>query len=149
MRVVIQRVERCSVMVDDMVVSSIKRGFLVLLGVHGGDTEADIDVLVRKCAGLRVFPDGNGRMNLAPADIQGEFLVVSQFTLYGDVRKGLRPYFGDAAQPDVAERYYNLFMARLRENGFTVKGGVFGAHMKVHLINDGPVTIIIDSREIA
>ena len=147
MKAVIQRIEHCSVAVEGAVVSSIGQGLLVLLGVHDDDTDVDIEVLARKCMGLRVFADDEGRMNLSAADIGGEFMVVSQFTLFGDVRRGLRPYFGEAAQPEVAEKFYLRFMDTLREGGFTVQGGVFGAHMKVELCNNGPVTIIIDTRE--
>lgn len=143
----VQRVERCSVRVDGVVISSIGPGMLILLGVHADDTGRDLELLTRKCAGLRIFPDGDGRMNRSITEIGGQILVVSQFTLFGDVRRGLRPYFGDAAIPEKANEYYERFMAVLSESGIPVKGGVFGAHMSVEIVNDGPVTIPIDTRE--
>jgi len=145
---VIQRVDNCSVTVDGATVSSIGRGLLVLLGVHRDDTEADIAVLVRKTAGLRVFSDSDDKMNLSIRDVNGSVIVVSQFTLFGDVRRGLRPYFGDAADPAVADEYYRRFMALLGEEGIDVQGGVFGAHMDVELVNNGPVTIILNSGDL-
>ena len=145
----IQRVTRCSVRAEGQEISSIGRGMLILLGVHKDDTDHDLGLLVRKCAGLRIFPDDAGKMNRSVMDIGGEVLVVSQFTLFGDVRRGLRPYFGDAAEPAKAESVYESFMAALRDTGIPVNGGVFGAAMQVELVNDGPVTIRIDSKEIA
>jgi D-aminoacyl-tRNA deacylase len=143
----IQRVERCSITVDDKIVGKIGRGVLILLGVHAEDNEKDITFLARKCVGLRIFPDDNGKMNLSVHDIGGEIIVVSQFTLFGDVKKGMRPYFGDAAEPEKANSYYEKFISSIAESGIKVEKGVFGAHMKVDLINDGPVTISINTRD--
>ena len=143
---VVQRVGKCSVTVDDSVVSRIGRGLLILLGVHRDDGDDDMKLIVRKCAGLRIFPDSEGKMNLSLADVKGDVIVVSQFTLFGDVKRGMRPYFGDAAAPDKGNEYYERFMQLLAAEGFSVQGGVFGAHMDVELLNDGPVTIILDSR---
>jgi D-aminoacyl-tRNA deacylase len=145
----VQRVGRCVVRVHGESISSIGRGRLILLAVHRDDTEHDLRLLVRKCAGLRIFPDDVGKMNRALADIGGEAMVVSQFTLFGDIHRGLRPYFGEAADPVKAETMYKEFMTALGETGIPVKGGVFGAFMQVELVNDGPVTIWIDSKEIA
>jgi D-tyrosyl-tRNA(Tyr) deacylase len=142
----VQRVDSCTVKVDDEIVSSIGQGFLILLGVHCEDTDEDLDLLARKCTGLRIFSDEEGKMNRSIADIGGSFMVVSQFTLFGDVRRGLRPYFGDAALPDKANEYYERFMGELAKTGRPVQGGVFGAHMHVEIHNDGPVTIPIDTR---
>lgn len=143
----VQRVSRCSVRVAGETISAIGPGMLILLGVHADDTERDLTLLARKCAGLRIFPDGEGKMNRAITGAGGEILVVSQFTLFGDVRRGLRPYFGGAALPEKANGYYERFMALLAESGIPVKGGVFGAHMEVEILNDGPVTIPLDTRE--
>ncbi len=145
MKAVVQRVDHCSVEVDSQTVSAIGRGLLILLGVAQGDDENDLRLLVRKCAGLRIFPDDEGRMNRSVLDVGGEILVVSQFTLFGDVKRGLRPYFGDAAEPETADSLYKDFMDSLAAEGLTVKGGSFGAHMHVSLLNDGPVTIILDT----
>jgi len=145
----IQRVLRCTVTVDGNPVSSIGRGMLIFLGVHGDDTERDLRALVRKCTGLRMFADDEGKMNRSLADIGGEVLVVSQFTLFGDVSRGMRPYFGQAAEPAKARSMYEAFMESMGETGVTVRGGVFGAAMQVELVNDGPVTIRIDSGDIA
>lgn len=143
----IQRVGRCSVAVDSQEVSSIGRGLLIFLGVHGDDTEHDLEILSRKCIGLRIFPDEEGKMNRSVLDCGGEIMVVSQFTLFGDIRRGLRPYFGEAAPPHKANDYYERFMGLLSESGIGVKGGVFGAHMLVDILNDGPVTISINTRD--
>jgi len=143
----VQRVDRCGVTVEETLVSSIGKGLLILLGVHRDDDESDLELLARKCIGLRIFPDEEYRMNRSVTDIGGEILVVSQFTLFGDVRRGLRPYFGEAAPPEKAVEYYERFMKLLAKSGIPVRGGVFGAHMRVDLINDGPVTISIDTRE--
>ncbi len=143
-----QRVNRCSVTVDDEIISSIESGLLILLGVHADDTKADLELLARKCLGLRIFEDDQGKMNRSVTDMDGDILVVSQFTLFGDVRRGLRPYFGEAAHPEKANDYYERFMALLRESGRTVRGGVFGAHMHLDILNDGPVTIPIDTKDI-
>jgi D-aminoacyl-tRNA deacylase len=119
---------------------------LILLGVHRSDTGADTALLARKCAGLRIFPDSRGRMNRSVIESGGEVLVVSQFTLFGDVRRGLRPYFGEAAEPQHANKLYEEFMGALEQAELSVQGGVFGASMQVELVNDGPVSIWIDTR---
>jgi D-tyrosyl-tRNA(Tyr) deacylase len=139
-RAVVQRVSEAAVTVDDEEIARIGRGLLVLLGVRTGDTEADADKLVRKLLALRVFEDDEGRMNLALADAGGEILCVSNFTLYGDTRKGNRPSFVDAAPPQDAEPLYE----RVRD-GLGARGGRFGARMALTLVNDGPVTLMIDT----
>ena len=144
----VQRVERCAVIVENQTVASIGCGLLILLGVHHEDNEKDIELLARKCLGLRIFPDDQCRMNLSVSDINGEIIVVSQFTLFGDVRRGLRPYYGEAALPEKANDYYEKFITALEESGISIKGGVFGAHMRVDFVNDGPVTISINTREL-
>ena len=143
----VQRVDRCGVTVEGERISSIGRGLLILLGVHRDDDERDLELLARKCIGLRIFPDEENKMNRSITDIGGEILVVSQFTLFGDVRRGLRPYFGEAALPEKANEQYERFMKQLAKSGIPVQGGVFGAHMRVELVNDGPVTISIDTRD--
>lgn len=147
MRAVIQRVKEASVKVDGRVVGVIGRGLLVFLGVGKEDTERDLDFMVRKIPRLRIFEDGEGRMNLSLQEVQGEVLCVSQFTLYGDCRRGLRPSFDEAAPPQVAQRYYEEFLFRLKREGIPVQSGVFGAFMEVELVNDGPVTILLESKE--
>jgi len=146
-RAVFQRVKSASVLVGEEEVSSIGPGALVLLGVGKGDTEKDVSYMAGKIAGLRVFSDDAGKMNLSLTDISGEVLVVSQFTLYGDVKKGKRPGFGQAAPPDKGERLYLKVVETLQGMGLPVKTGVFGANMQVELVNDGPVTILISSRK--
>jgi len=146
MRAVVQRVRRASVTVDSALSGAIEHGFLVLVGVAVGDDERDAAALAQKIAGLRVFSDANGAMNLPLDDVGGSVLVVSQFTLLGDVRKGRRPSFIDAARGEPAERLYELVAAKLRETGLRVETGVFGAHMDVELVNDGPVTILLDTK---
>ena len=148
MRAVIQRVSSAQVTVNGEVVGRIGRGFLVLLGVTTGDGEAEAGLLARKVAGLRVFEDAGGKMNLALPDIGGAVLAVSQFTLYADVRKGRRPSFIAAARPEQAEPLYQHFCTLLRVEGLEVQQGVFGAEMQVALVNDGPVTIWIDTAEL-
>lgn len=143
----VQRVERCAVTVENRTLASIGRGLLILLGVHNEDNEKDTEILARKCLGLRIFPDKQGKMNLSVTDIKGEIIVVSQFTLFGDVRRGLRPYFGDAASPEKANDYYEKFLAVLEKSGLSIQSGIFGAHMHVDILNDGPVTISINTRE--
>lgn len=146
MKAVIQRVSEASVTVDGAVVGAVGKGFLVLLGVMDGDTEADADVLAGKVARLRVFTDENDKMNLSVTDVDGEVLCVSQFTLCADVKKGNRPSFTPSAPPEEAERLYEYFTRRLLAEGVkNVERGVFGADMKVRLLNDGPVTILFDS----
>ena len=146
MRAVIQIVKHCKVHVDTDTVGAIGRGLLVLLGVTGTDTTSDADYLTDKIMNLRIFPDPQGKMNLAIGDIAGEMLVVSQFTLMGDCRKGRRPSFSQAAPPDLAEHLYEYFVKQVSRNGVTVKTGRFGAKMAVELINDGPVTFIVESK---
>ena len=143
----VQRVAACEVAVDDKIVGKIDRGMLILLGVHREDTDRDLELIARKCIGLRIFPDENGKMNRSVIDVDGEILVVSQFTLFGDVRRGLRPFFGDAADPAKGEEYYNRFMDMVSQAGIPVQGGTFGAHMMVNIVNDGPVTLTLDTRE--
>ena len=147
MRAVVQRVAQARVEVDGNVVGAIGRGFLVLLGVAGGDTPADAAYLAEKTAGLRVFEDAGGKMNLALGEVGGAVLAVSQFTLLGDCRKGRRPGFTDAAPPVLADTLYHEYVAALRAAGLTVATGVFRAEMQVHLVNDGPVTLLLDSRK--
>jgi len=144
---VVQRVSQASVEVDGHIVGQIGRGLLVLLGVGQHDTLEDAAYLARKIAGLRVFADAEGKMNLALADVGGGVLVVSQFTLYGDTRRGNRPSFVEAAPPAVGRRLYEQFCDLLAGQGLPVETGVFQAHMQVHLINDGPVTLWLDSAE--
>ena len=147
MRAVVQRVDSASVRVKDEIVGQIDRGFLVLLGVGTDDTDADAVALAEKIAGLRVFEDDDGKMNLALNDVDGRMLVVSQFTLFGDCRKGRRPSFVEAARPDQAERLYESFVAEVRGQGLQVETGRFQAHMDVSLVNYGPVTLLLDSRK--
>ena len=144
MRALLQRVSRASVTVDGRIVGQIDRGFVVLLGVTHADTRAEAEWVAAKIAGLRVFDDDAGKMNLSLADVGGALLVVSQFTLYGDARKGRRPSFSDAAAPEQAEPLVDWFVDCLRRAGFTVATGVFGAHMDVAIHNDGPVTLLVE-----
>ena len=148
MRAVVQRVSQARVEVGGEVVGAIDRGFLVLLGVANGDTPADAAYLAEKTAGLRVFEDAAGKMNLALPEVGGAVLAVSQFTLLGDCRKGRRPGFTDAAPPELADTLYNAYVAALRTAGLSVATGVFRAEMQVHLVNDGPVTLLLDSRKL-
>ena len=145
MRAVVQRVSRASVTVGDRVTGSIGSGLLILLGVGRGDAEPDADYLAEKVAGLRIFEDESGRMNLSVTDIGGAALVVSQFTLYGDVRRGRRPSFDAAAPPAEADRLYQYFCKQLETKGLRIETGVFQAMMDVELLNQGPVTILLDS----
>jgi len=146
MRVVVQRSKEATVTVEGKVTGSITKGFVVLVGVTHDDQEKDAAFLAEKVANLRVFEDENGKMNLSLFDVAGEVLSVSQFTLYGDCRKGRRPNFMDAARPEHANGIYEQFNSKLREKGLKVETGVFGAMMDVQLTNDGPVTLIIDSQ---
>ncbi len=147
MRAVVQRVLNACVGVEEKTVSSIGRGLLVLLGVEKGDTQEDLAFMVQKIANLRVFDDQDGKMNLSVQDVGGAVMVVSQFTLLGDARKGRRPSYIDAAEPDVAEQTYQNAIEMLRANGIPVEQGRFMANMQVSLCNDGPVTLILDSRK--
>ena len=148
MRAVIQRVKSASVTVEGRVVSEIREGLLVFLGVAQEDTLTDIDYMANKIANLRIFEDDQGRMNLSILDIDGEALVVSQFTLYGDCRKGRRPSFIAAARPEKADPLYQEFMDKISQLGVPVKAGIFQAMMDVELINDGPVTMLLDSNKL-
>ena len=150
MKAVIQRVTNASGTVDGDVKGSIESGFLILLGVENGDDESEAKTLAAKIAGLRIFTDENDKMNLSLLDIDGSALVISNFTLWADARKGRRPNFTNAAMPDIANPLYEYFCECLHENGVKkVEKGVFGADMKVQLLNDGPVTLVIDSKELA
>lgn len=144
MRVVLQRVKEASVTVEGAVAGQIDQGFLLLVGVTHDDTLEQVNWLADKIAGLRVFEDEEERMNLSLQDVEGKILSVSQFTLYGDVKKGRRPAFTEAAKPDVANELYEAFNARLRQQGIIVETGQFGAMMDVALVNDGPVTLILE-----
>jgi D-tyrosyl-tRNA(Tyr) deacylase len=146
MRAVLQRVARASVTISEERVAEIGRGLLVLVGVGEGDGDDDIAGLAEKVVHLRVFPDDSGQMNLSVKDVAGEILVVSQFTLYGDCRKGRRPSYAAAAAPADAQALYERFVGALRASGLVVREGVFRAMMQVDLVNDGPVTLLLDSR---
>jgi D-aminoacyl-tRNA deacylase len=148
LRAVIQKVKRASVTVDGEIIGKINGGILVLLGVSNEDSEKDATYLLEKTLNLRIFEDENGKMNLSLLDIKGELLVVSQFTLYGDSRKGRRPSFIDAAQPEKANQLYEFFVAQARKQVEKVETGRFQAMMDVELINDGPVTILLDSTKL-
>jgi D-tyrosyl-tRNA(Tyr) deacylase len=146
MRVVVQRCSRAEVRIDGVTVGQIGKGFVLLVGITDGDTEAQADLLAKKVAQMRVFEDAEGKMNLALKDVDGDVLSISQFTLYADCKKGNRPSFIRAARPETASPLYDYFNARLRsEYGLKVETGRFGADMKVDFINDGPVTILLDT----
>jgi D-tyrosyl-tRNA(Tyr) deacylase len=144
MRVVLQRVSKASVRIDGRMVGSVGAGFCVLVGFTHSDTPAQVEWMADKIAGLRLFPDAEGKMNVGLAEVGGAVLVVSQFTLYGDSEKGRRPSFIDAARPEVAIPLYEAFIAALRSRGLEVETGRFGAMMEVELVNDGPVTLILE-----
>jgi D-tyrosyl-tRNA(Tyr) deacylase len=144
MRIVLQRVSRAFVTIDGRVAGAIDRGFCLLVGFTHGDTAAQVDWMADKVAGLRLFSDPEGKMNLGLHDVGGAVLVISQFTLYGDTAKGRRPSFVDAARPEVAIPLYQRFLSGLRERGLAVAAGEFGADMLVEIQNDGPVTLILD-----
>jgi D-aminoacyl-tRNA deacylase len=148
MRAVVQRVSSASVSVAGEVTGRIELGFLVLLGIGADDGQEDVISLAQKIIGLRVFEDADGKMNLSLGDVGGAMLVVSQFTLFGDCRKGRRPSFIDAARPEVAEPLYQSFVAEVRGQGIVAETGRFQAEMQVSLVNDGPVTLLIDSRKV-
>jgi len=148
MRAVVQRVDSASVEIEGNIHSKIGRGLLILVGVEKNDTEKDADYLAEKCACLRIFEDDSGRMNLSAVELKLEALVVSQFTLLGDVRKGRRPGFDSAMEPSTAETLIERFYTRLAGTGIKTSKGVFRTHMKVALLNDGPVTILLDSRKV-
>ncbi len=146
MRAIVQRVSSASVTVQGRVVAEIGAGFVALVGVRDGDTDTDAERVADRIAGLRVFPDADGKMNLALTDVRGAVLVVSQFTLYADTSRGRRPSFVDAAPPEVAEPLVEMVAAGLRSRGIDVATGVFGASMRVELVNEGPVTILLETR---
>ena len=149
MRALVQRVTEGSVLIEEKNYSaSISKGMVILLGVKEGDAEQDMIFVADKCSNLRIFEDENGKMNLSLKDINGEVLVISQFTLYGDSRKGNRPNFTDAAKPELAEDLYNKFIERMKLNlgNDKVKSGIFAAMMQVKIFNDGPVTILVESK---
>ena len=147
MRCVVQRVSRASVAVEGKTTGEVEKGYMVLVGVEQGDGEADMRYCAEKVAGLRVFEDGEGKMNLSVKDVGGAVLAVSQFTLLGDARHGRRPSFSNAARPEEANALYEDFCQALRAAGIRVETGVFQTHMEVSLVNDGPVTILLDSRK--
>lgn len=147
MRAVVQRVSDASVRVDGQTVGAIQQGLVVLLGVARGDSSRDALYLAEKTYGLRIFEDRHGKMNRSVEDVSGSILVVSQFTLLGDCRKGRRPGFTDAAEPELADQLYKEYVAIMQQRGIKVATGVFRAEMKVGLTNDGPVTILLDSRK--
>lgn len=147
MRVVVQRVSDCYISVNGSSIGSIKFGLLIYICIEKNDTQTDVTYLVRKVLGLRIFDDDEGKMNRSILDVDGEFMVVSQFTLCGDTRKGNRPSYNNSANSDVANNYYNIFINLLRKHGCTVRTGKFQTNMKIKYINDGPVTILIDSKK--
>lgn len=147
MRIVAQRVSHAEVLIDGETVSQIDRGLLLLVGVKDDDDPSDADFLAQKCLNLRVFEDQQGKLNLSVLETKGEILAVSQFTLYGDTRKGRRPSFTEAAPPQIAQHLYRKFVEALRKNGLPVKTGAFGKHMLVKIHNDGPVTLIMESQQ--
>lgn len=148
MRFVVQRVSSASVTVEKKTVGKIEKGYLVLIGIEDTDTEAIADKLIKKLIGLRIFEDENGKTNLSLADVEGSLLLVSQFTLYADCRKGNRPSFIRAGKPDMAQEMYEYIIEECKKQVNNVQRGIFGADMKVELINDGPFTILLDSAEI-
>jgi len=147
LRAVVQRVSRASVTVNGEITGQIEQGFLVLLGVEQDDTQDDVIYLAQKTVGLRVFEDVEGKMNLALSDVSGKMLVVSQFTLLGDCRKGRRPSFVNAARPEQADMLYQSFVAEVKGHGIEVGTGRFQEHMDVELVNDGPITLLLDSKK--
>lgn len=148
MRAVVQRVVKADVTVDEKITGAIEKGLMVLLGVEDEDGEADAAYMAEKIAGLRIFEDEEGKMNLSVKDVGGDLLAVSQFTLFGDCRKGKRPSFIKAARPEKANELYRRFVALCREQGLRVEEGIFQAEMLVRIYNDGPVTILIDSKKV-
>ncbi len=144
MKLVIQRVEEASVSVDGEVIGQVGKGFMVLVGFTHGDTEEKAQKLAKKMLGLRIFPDSEGKTNLSLGDVDGGLLIISQFTLYADCRKGYRPSFVNAAAPDRAKELYDYFVALCRESNPKVETGSFGAHMRVSLVNQGPFTVILE-----
>lgn len=147
MRAVVQRVSRAAVDIDGITTATIGKGLVILLGIKSGDVAADLVWMADKIIHLRIFPDEDGKMNRSLADIRGEMLIISQFTLYGDCRKGRRPGFSAAAPPEIAEPLYNQFVEEVRQRGIRAATGTFQADMAVALVNDGPVTILLDSEK--
>ncbi|OQX86089.1 D-tyrosyl-tRNA(Tyr) deacylase [candidate division KSB1 bacterium 4484_87] len=147
MRAVVQRVSRGAVSIDGEKKGEIGGGLVILLGIKHGDAEADAKYLAEKCVNLRIFADGDGKFNLSALDVGAEILVISQFTLYGDTRKGRRPSFIEAAPPEISEPLYEKFVENIRQSGLKVETGEFGAMMLVEIYNDGPVTLIVESKE--
>lgn len=148
MKVVIQRVTEASVEVDEKICGQIKKGFLLLVGIGKGDCDDDVIVMAEKISKMRIFSDENDKMNLSLADVGGEVLAISQFTLLADCRRGNRPDYFNAMPPDEANRLYELFIAEMRKKDIHTEMGIFGADMKVSLVNDGPVTIVLDSESL-
>ncbi|MBS1335883.1 MAG: D-tyrosyl-tRNA(Tyr) deacylase [Blautia sp.] len=148
MKFVIQRVSHASVMVDQNIIGSIGKGFLILIGIGKEDSTKEADALIRKMCNLRIFEDGDGKTNLALKDVNGEILLISQFTLYANCRKGNRPSFIEAKNPEEASQLYEYIIAECKKQLPVVQTGSFGADMKVELLNDGPFTVILDSREL-
>lgn len=148
MKFVIQRVEQASVRVDEEIIGKINKGFLVLVGISNEDTKKVADKMIKKLIGMRIFSDEEGKINLDLAKVNGELLVVSQFTLYADCKKGNRPSFVNAGAPDMANELYEYIVSECRKQINRVETGSFGAHMKVELLNDGPFTIVLDSRDL-
>lgn len=148
MKFVIQRVSKASCTVDDQITGQIQKGFMVLIGVSDEDTREIADKMIKKLLGLRIFEDENGKTNLSLNDVNGELLLISQFTLYADCKKGNRPSFIRAGKPDMANEMYEYILAKCRESIPVVEKGIFGAHMEIALVNDGPFTIVLDSAEI-
>lgn len=146
MRALLQRVRSASVAVDEVVIGRIAAGIVVFLGVRRGDAEADAQFLAEKCAHLRIFPDANGKFNRSGLDVGAEFLVVSQFTLHGDCRRGRRPSFTEAAPPEISRPLYDYFVERLSTYGLRIATGQFGANMLISIQNDGPVTLLVESK---
>lgn len=149
MRFVIQRVQHASVTVEDQIIGSIKHGLMVLVGIEDEDTVQIADKMTDKLTNLRIFDDAEGKTNLSVKDVEGEFLIISQFTLYADCKKGNRPSFIKAGKPDMAEKMYEYIISEVRKKGFHTETGRFGAEMKVALLNDGPFTIILDSAQLS
>ena len=148
MKFVIQRVEQASVRVDEEIIGKINKGFLVLVGISNEDTKEVADKMIKKLIGMRIFSDEEGKINLDLAKVNGELLLVSQFTLYADCKKGNRPSFVNAGAPDMANELYEYIVSECRKQIIRVETGSFGAHMKVELLNDGPFTIVLDSRDL-
>ena len=148
MKFVIQRVTDANVSVDGKVVGKIGKGFMVLIGIAGTDTVEIADKMIKKLIGMRIFEDENGKMNKSIQDVEGSILSISQFTLYADCKKGNRPSFTNAGKPELATTLYDQFNQKLQEQGMHVETGIFGADMKIELLNDGPVTIVLDSKEL-